>query len=103
MADAHLPCDAARLRRHTAPSLVFQFGTATPLTGGDRRDGWLAEAPGRAAWVVPTALPEGSAEVPARPADLTEIVGTDYTNGRAVRLRLFVSPGIPAPDAPCAG
>jgi 4-amino-4-deoxy-L-arabinose transferase-like glycosyltransferase len=87
---------------HAAPSLVFQFGTATPLMGGDRVMDWLAEAPGRAAWVVPTALP-GSAEVPAGLQDVTEIVGTDYTNGRPLRLRLFVSPGIPAPDAPCAG
>jgi hypothetical protein len=31
MADAHLPCDASGLRRHTPPSMVFQFGTDTPL------------------------------------------------------------------------
>jgi hypothetical protein len=36
-------------------------------------------------------------------ADLTEIRGTNYTNGNPVHLRLFVSPGVPAPDAPCPG
>jgi hypothetical protein len=34
-------------------------------------------------------------------ANLTEIEGTNYTNGRPVELRLFVSPGVPAPEAPC--
>jgi hypothetical protein len=62
---------------------------------------WLAEAPDRAAWIASGSLPEGMA-IPAGQQDLTEIVGTNYTNGPPVRLRLFVSPGMPAPDAPCA-
>jgi hypothetical protein len=33
---------------------------------------------------------------------MTEVIGTDYTNGRPVHLSLFVSPGIPAPDTLCS-
>ncbi|MGP1359002.1 glycosyltransferase family 39 protein [Roseicyclus sp.] len=84
------------------PSLVFRFGTDTMLTGGEGALAWLAEATDRAAWIAPAALPEGVAAPPGV-ADLTEIRGTNYTNGNPVHLRLFVSPGVPAPDAPCPG
>jgi 4-amino-4-deoxy-L-arabinose transferase-like glycosyltransferase len=81
-------------------SLVVQFGTDTPLLTPEAALAWLAEAPDRAAWIDRRGLPE---EVSAPPgiADLTEISGTNYTNGRPVALRLFLSPGVAAPDAPC--
>ncbi len=85
---------------HTPPSVVFQFGTDTPFFNYEDAMVWLADAPNRAAWISLSALPEG-ATAPPGVVDLSEIVGTDYTNGRSVRLRLFVSPGIPAPDTPC--
>jgi 4-amino-4-deoxy-L-arabinose transferase-like glycosyltransferase len=85
---------------HTAPSLVFQFGTDTPFLDAEAALTWLGEGSGRAAWIDPNALPEGTETPPGIP-DLTEVIGTDYTNGRRVHLRLFVSPGVPAPDQPC--
>jgi 4-amino-4-deoxy-L-arabinose transferase-like glycosyltransferase len=87
---------------HSAPSVVFEFGTDTRLTDAGAALAWLAEGEGRAAWIDPALLPEG-VEAPAGVPDLTEIRGTDYTNGRPVHLRLFVSPGVAAPDAPCEG
>jgi 4-amino-4-deoxy-L-arabinose transferase-like glycosyltransferase len=86
---------------HNPPSMVFQFGTDTNFTDTDSALAWLAEAPNRAAWIASGSFPEGMDIPPGQP-DLTEISGTNYTNGRAERLRLFVSPGAPAPDAPCA-
>ncbi|MFW5641563.1 MAG: ArnT family glycosyltransferase [Roseicyclus sp.] len=82
------------------PSLVFRFGTDTPLLDAETALAWLSEAPDRAAWIDRRSLPE---EVAAPPGveNLTGIEGTNYTNGRPVSLRLFVSPGVPAPDAPC--
>jgi len=85
---------------HAPPSLVFQFGTDTPFLGWDGAMDWLAEAPDRAAWIAWDAIPDGM-EVPRGRPDVTEVVGTNYTNGRPVHLRLFVSPGVPAPDTPC--
>ncbi|MDG4647760.1 glycosyltransferase family 39 protein [Roseibacterium sp. SDUM158017] len=82
------------------PSLVFRFGTDTLLTTGAGALAWLAEAPGRAAWIAPGELPEGMS-APEGVPDLTEISGTNYTNGRSLTLRLFVSPGVPAADTPC--
>jgi 4-amino-4-deoxy-L-arabinose transferase-like glycosyltransferase len=82
------------------PSLVFRFGTQTPLMDADAALAWLAEAPDRAAWIAPDGLPDGVAAPPGVP-DLTEITGINYTNGDRVELRLFVSPGVPAPDDPC--
>jgi 4-amino-4-deoxy-L-arabinose transferase-like glycosyltransferase len=86
---------------HNPPSVVFQFGTDTPLMSYEGAMAWLADASDRAAWVALAALPENT-EVAGGVANLTEVRGTDYTNGRPLHLRLFVSPGIPAPDAPCA-
>jgi 4-amino-4-deoxy-L-arabinose transferase-like glycosyltransferase len=85
---------------YAEPSLVFRFGTDTPLLDAEAALAWLGEAPDRAAWIDRRGLPE---EVSAPPgvANLTEIEGTNYTNGRPVELRLFVSPGVPAPEAPC--
>jgi 4-amino-4-deoxy-L-arabinose transferase-like glycosyltransferase len=82
------------------PSLVFRFGTDTPLVTAEEALAWLSAAPDRAAWIDPSDLPQ-DVSAPPGIADLTEIEGTNYTNGRPVHLRLFVSPGLPAPDAPC--
>jgi len=86
---------------HSAPSLVFEFGTNTQLLDAGAALTWLAEAPDRAAWISANDWPD-NVEVPPGVSDVTEVVGTDYTNGRFIYLRLFKSPGVPAPDAPCA-
>lgn len=82
------------------PSVVFRFGTETPTVSATAALDWLDRAPNRAAWIDPADLPEGVSAPPGVP-DLTEIRGLNYTNGRPVHLRLFVSPGIPASDTPC--
>jgi 4-amino-4-deoxy-L-arabinose transferase-like glycosyltransferase len=87
---------------HAPPSVVFQFGTETVFLGWESAMDWLAAAPDRAAWIARDAIPD-AVDVPRGQPDVTEVVGTDYTNGRPVHLRLFVSPGVPAPDAPCGG
>jgi 4-amino-4-deoxy-L-arabinose transferase-like glycosyltransferase len=84
------------------PSLVFQFGRDTLHLDAQEALEWLAEAPGRAAWIDPRRLSEAVEAPPAGVPDLTEIRGTDYTNGDRVRLRLYISPGVPAPEDPCA-
>jgi 4-amino-4-deoxy-L-arabinose transferase-like glycosyltransferase len=81
-------------------SLVVQFGTDTPLLTHPEALAWLAQAPDRAAWLDRSGLPEGVTAPPGVP-DLTEVAGLNYTNGRAVSLRLFVSPGVPATQTPC--
>lgn len=82
------------------PSLVFRFGTDTPILNAAAALDWLDQAPNRAAWIAPEDLPAGVNAPPGVP-DFTEVRGTNYTNGRPVQLRLFVSPGVPASDTPC--
>jgi 4-amino-4-deoxy-L-arabinose transferase-like glycosyltransferase len=82
------------------PSVVFRFGTDTPDLSTAQALDWLAEGENRAAWIEPPDLPAGMQAPPGVP-DLTEIRGTNYTNGGNVHLRLYVSPGVPASDAPC--
>lgn len=88
------------LAGYTQPSTVFELGTDTIHTDPQGAFDWLAEGDNRAAWIDPRQLPEGVA-APEGVADLTEIRGINYTNGDDVHIRLFISPGVAAPDAPC--
>lgn len=81
------------------PSVVFQLGTDTVLSDADDALAYLADAPDRAAWIAAEAL---DAAPPPGVADLTEITGLNFANFSPVSLRLFVSPGVPAPDQPCS-
>lgn len=74
------------------PSTVFAFGRDTLLTDTEAALAWLAEGQGRAAWIPLTEVPDAALGV----ADITEVRGTNYSNGNPVALRLFVSPGVAA-------
>ncbi len=80
------------------PSAVFLLGTETVLTDRDGALAFLAQDAGRAAWIAPELLETAP---PAGLAGLTQIDAINIGNFRPVTLRLFVSPGVPAPDQPC--
>ncbi|MBL4628233.1 MAG: glycosyltransferase family 39 protein [Roseicyclus sp.] len=84
------------------PSAVFRLGTDTILTDADGALAYLTEAPNRAAWINPALLPEALQEPAQGTPDLTQIDGISIGNFRPVTLRLYISPGVPAPPAPCA-
>ncbi len=84
----------------TEPSSVFRLGIDTILTDADGALSYLAAGENRAAWIAPDLLDETP---PGGVPDVTEITGINIGNFRPVTLRLFVSPGVPAPDAPCPG
>ena len=86
------------LAGYAEPSAVFVLGTDTILTDADGALAWLAGGPDRAAWIDPALLP--AAPATGLPG-VTEITGIGIGNFRPVALRLFVSPGVPAPADPC--
>ncbi|MBY6200902.1 glycosyltransferase family 39 protein [Maritalea mobilis] len=90
------------LSGYAEASTVFQFGRDTLHQSPPQALAWLAEGENRAAWIDTRRLPDGMDMPPEGIDDLTEIRGTNYTNGRRVHLRLYVSPGVPAPADPCA-
>lgn len=85
------------LAGYAEPSAVFRLGTDTILTDADGALTYLAEGPGRAAWIDPALIPTAD---PGE-ADATQISGTSIGNFSPVTLRLYVSPGVPAPAFPC--
>jgi 4-amino-4-deoxy-L-arabinose transferase-like glycosyltransferase len=83
------------------PSTVFLFGTDTRLSNGPDAMTWLAEGPGRAAWIAVSELDAlGLQPTPGIP-NVTEVSGINYSNGTPVALRLVVSPGVLASPTPC--
>jgi 4-amino-4-deoxy-L-arabinose transferase-like glycosyltransferase len=79
------------------PSVIFEFGRETRLMQVEGALAWLAEGDARAAWIPVADVPEAAPGVP----DLTEVRGTNYSNGNPVALRLFVSPGVAADASVC--
>jgi 4-amino-4-deoxy-L-arabinose transferase-like glycosyltransferase len=77
------------------PSAAFLLGGNVRFDGRDTALAYLAQGSDRAAWIPR----EG--DDPAGIIGTTQIVGTNSANFRAVDLRLWVSPGVPAADAPC--
>jgi hypothetical protein len=83
------------------PSTVFTFGRDTRLMDAATALEALEGGSVGAAWVPVEQIgalglnPEGGV------ADLTEVRGTNYSNGDEVALRLLVPPGVPAPASPC--
>lgn len=86
------------LAGYAEPSAVFRLGTDTLLTDADGALAYLAQGEDRAAWIDPALLPEAELGVSAAP----QINGISVGNFRPVTLRLYVSPGVPAPSFPCA-
>lgn len=86
------------------PSTIFLLGTQTRFETVEGAFDYLAAAPGRAAWIDRAALAAAGGEpAPEGVADVTEIAGMNYSNGRDVALRLYLSPGVAAGPAPCDG
>lgn len=83
------------------PSTVFTFGRDTRLMDAATALEALEGGSVGAAWVPVEQIgalglnPEGGV------ADLTEVRGTNYSNGDEVALRLLVPPGVPASASPC--
>ncbi|MEJ6387980.1 ArnT family glycosyltransferase [Gymnodinialimonas ulvae] len=78
------------------PSAAFLLGGNVRLDRRDTALAYLAGGDDRAAW-----LPREGTD-PTGVRGVTQIVGTNSANFRDVDLRLWVSPGVPAPDAPCS-
>lgn len=83
---------------YAEPSTVFRMGTDTILTDADGALAYLSEGEDRAAWIDPALV----ADTPQGIAGVTQIDGISIGNFRPVSLRLFISPGVPAPASPCA-
>ncbi|WP_224814265.1 glycosyltransferase family 39 protein [Hasllibacter sp. MH4015] len=81
------------------PSAVFRLGTETLLTDAEGALAHLSQGPGRAAWIDPALVPG----TPGGVADVTEVSGINIGNFSPVTLRLFLSPGVPAPADLCGG
>jgi 4-amino-4-deoxy-L-arabinose transferase-like glycosyltransferase len=79
------------------PSAAFLMGGDVTLVNRDLAMAYLAEGENRAAWVPRDA----DLNDPAGVIGSTQVLGTNSANFRDVDLRLWVSPGVPAPDAPC--
>ncbi|MEX3016053.1 ArnT family glycosyltransferase [Gymnodinialimonas hymeniacidonis] len=75
------------------PSAAFLLGGDVTLMDEDGALAYLSEDENRAAW-IPTDEAGGVIGV-------TEIRGVNSANFRDVALRLWVSPGVPAPESPC--
>ncbi len=86
---------AVALVGYQEPSAAFLLGGNVLLSSEEDALAYLAEGEGRAAW-----LPIVD-EVAAGIAGVTEVRGVNSANFRDVALRLWISPGVPAPDAPC--
>ena len=78
------------------PSAAFLFGGDVLITDAQSALTHLAEGENRAAW-LPTLDTDPGIE------GVTAVTGTNFANFRQVNVRLYVSPGIPAPADPCPG
>ncbi|GAB5446825.1 ArnT family glycosyltransferase [Gymnodinialimonas sp.] len=85
------------LAGYAEPSAVFRLGTGTILTDAEGALAYLAERQDRAAWIDPSLLAETEPEATQAP----QIDGISIGNFRPVNLRLYISPGVPAPSVPC--
>mgnify|MGYP002467897303 CR=1 FL=1 len=83
------------------PSTIFTFGRDTRLDNVEGALAYLAHTPNAAAWIPAADLAALGIDPTGGIADVTEVRGINYSNGRHVILRLVVSPGRPAPTAPC--
>lgn len=87
------------LAGYAEPSAVFRLGTDTILTDAEGALAYLSEGPDRAAWIDPALIP---GTPPGPGGDAPQVDGISIGNFRPVTLRLYVSPGVPAPALPCA-
>lgn len=85
------------LAGYAEPSAVFRLGTDTLLTDADGALRYLSGGPNRAAWIDPALIPD----TPNGVDGTTQIGGISIGNFGPVALRLFISPGVPAPEAAC--
>lgn len=79
------------------PSAIFRLGTDTIVTDFEGALAYLAGGPDRAAWIDPALIPGAGPQLTNAP----QIEGISIGNFRPVTLRLYVSPGVPAPTFPC--
>lgn len=95
-----LPCLSGplALAGYAEPSAVFRLGTDTILTDAEGALAYLTQGENRAAWIDPALLPDTSAES----TNALQIHGISIGNFRPVTLHLYISPGVPAPQIPCA-
>ena len=85
------------LAGYAEPSAVFRLGTDTILTDVDGAMAYLSEGPNRAAWIDPAQIPGAEQGLTNAP----QIEGISIGNFRPITLRLYISPGHPAPTLPC--
>lgn len=85
------------LAGYAEPSAVFRLGTDTILTDAEGALTYLAEGPNRSAWIDPALIPGADPGLTNAP----QLSGTSIGNFSSVTLRLYVSPGVPAPTFPC--
>jgi 4-amino-4-deoxy-L-arabinose transferase-like glycosyltransferase len=83
---------------YAEPSAVFRLGTDTILGDADNALAYLAAGENRAAWIDPALMPSAAMGL----TGVTLVEGISTGNFRPMALRLYVSPGVPAKDNPCA-
>ncbi|MEJ6392044.1 glycosyltransferase family 39 protein [Gymnodinialimonas sp. 2305UL16-5] len=81
------------------PSAAFYMGGEVVFLDTETAFDYLAAETGRSVWIDARRLDD--APPPGVP-EITEIDGLNFANFREVTMRLFVSPGVPAPAEPCS-
>lgn len=86
---------------YSEPSFVFRMGTATELYNDDAKGAVGALIDGQPLWVesrYQQAFMDAAAARGVTPREVTEIDGQDYSNGHAVKLKLYNNPAPTPPD-----